>query len=340
MNEKPVMRKKPLIYAICVSLILWMLIFAAIVNASPPDNRPPDNRPPDRGANVQTSQQQSQTQTSQAHSQAESAAQSAAKSVSGAAANAEGGSSLSRSEASINQPITVNVGGDGTPLVQDTGSTTLSSGDVNLNAGDTNVTTGDTNFNSESNNTNVVLVPNNNTESCLRVWGISFGKDGTAGGIGVPQRSAACDYEQAADDAAARGDHKIAWWWRCHKNNLAKTFPGKTKPERQLACWNSMVQMLNLQGNASEIDTDNLYAQVSKQEYEERQELVEQRMAQQQNLIESLKQDHDDKDAEIERLKREAARLRAEQKEQEQADAARRAAALRAISKKKGDGGL
>lgn len=77
-----------------------------------------------------------------------------------------------------------------------------------------------------------------------------------------------------------------------------------------------------------------IMAQVSKEELEELAELNEYRYAQQQNLIESLKADHDDKEAQIERLKREAARLRAEQKEQEERDAARRAAALKALAKK------
>jgi len=76
-------------------------------------------------------------------------------------------------------------------------------------------------------------------------------------------------------------------------------------------------------------------AQVSKEELEDLAEQQEYRYAQQQTLIESLKADHEDKQAELERLKREAARLRAEQKEKEEADAARRAAALKALSKDK-----
>lgn len=80
-----------------------------------------------------------------------------------------------------------------------------------------------------------------------------------------------------------------------------------------------------------------MMAQVSKEELEELAEMQEYRYAQQQNLIDSLKAEHEDKQAEIERLKQEAARLRAEQKKQEDADAARRAAALKALSKKSED---
>jgi hypothetical protein len=75
-------------------------------------------------------------------------------------------------------------------------------------------------------------------------------------------------------------------------------------------------------------------AQVSKEELEDLAEQQEYRYAQQQNLINSLKAEHEDKQAELERLKREAARLRAEQKKQEEDDAARRAAALKALGKK------
>ena len=55
----------------------------------------------------------------------------------------------------------------------------------------------------ENNSSNVVLVPNNNTENCLRVWGIAWGESGKSGALGVPWRSKKCDTEAAADDAAA-----------------------------------------------------------------------------------------------------------------------------------------
>lgn len=173
----------------------------------------------------------------------------------------------------------------------------------------------------------------------MRVYGLSFGNGDGAGALGVPFRDKACDYEQAADDAAAMGEHKIAWWWRCHKKNLWKTFEGDSREMKHLACWNSMVSMLDPKPVASldDFDIEQLVAQVSKEEYAEQQKLVEDKMAQQQNLIESLKEEHAEDKAEIERLRREAARLRAEQKAQEERDAARRAAALKALAKKSGD---
>lgn len=80
-----------------------------------------------------------------------------------------------------------------------------------------------------------------------------------------------------------------------------------------------------------------LMAQATQEQHNEDIENIEYRIAQQDNLIESLREQHEDDEAEIERLKQEAARLRAEQQEQERIDAARRAAALEALRDKKED---
>ena len=99
----------------------------------------------------------------------------------------------------------------------------------------------------ENKSSNIVLVPNNNTESCLRIWGLSWGNSSGAGGLGYPHRSAACDFEQAGDDAAAIGDHQMAWYWRCHKRNIWKTFKGKggNKDQAIQACHAKMVTFID-----------------------------------------------------------------------------------------------
>ncbi len=76
----------------------------------------------------------------------------------------------------------------------------------------------------ENNSSNVVLVPNNNTESCVRVFGLAFGKNGESGAIGWPWRSRACDFEQAADDAFAAGERNLGWFWKCQNKNVARPF--------------------------------------------------------------------------------------------------------------------
>lgn len=119
------------------------------------------------------------------------------------------------------QTVNVNFGGEGgTPFMQDADTTQLSTGDTTIDAGDTT-------FNSENNSSNVVLVPNNNTESCMRVYGLSFGNKSGAGGIGWPYRSRDCDLEAAADDAFAQGNMDLGWLMKCKQKNMQKAFDGE-----------------------------------------------------------------------------------------------------------------
>jgi len=159
-------------------------------------------------------------------------------------------------EQTARQDVTVNIGGDGQPLMQDADTTSLETGDTTLQGGDTT-------FNSSNESSNVVLVPNNNTENCLRVWGLSWGNSSGAGGIGYPHRSAPCDYEQAADDAGALGDHRLAWYWRCHKSNVNKPFrekrgwfAGRENTEAAIrACFEKMGGFLDVGTMQQRIDT-------------------------------------------------------------------------------------
>jgi len=100
-----------------------------------------------------------------------------------------------------------------------------------------------TEMNTENSSSNVVLVPNNNTEPCLRIFGLSFSSNGSAGGIGIPWRSKKCDYEQAADDAFAGGERELGWFWKCQNPNLYKSFKdkGEEADVAQGKCWNKMV---------------------------------------------------------------------------------------------------
>ena len=70
----------------------------------------------------------------------------------------------------------------------------------------------------------IVLVPNNNTENCLRVIGLSFANTSGGGGLGIPYRSRKCDLEQSADDAFAQGNMKLGWFFKCQNPNTYKTF--------------------------------------------------------------------------------------------------------------------
>jgi hypothetical protein len=117
----------------------------------------------------------------------------------------------------------------------------------NANASNDGVSVGGDTSNVENNSSNVVLVPNNNTESCVRVWGIAFGRDSDSAALGIPWRSRACDYEQAADDAFAAGERELGWFWKCQNKSLARVFKldGMTMDEAKLECHKKSVGMDN-----------------------------------------------------------------------------------------------
>lgn len=81
--------------------------------------------------------------------------------------------------------------------------------------------------NYESGPADLVLVPNNNTERCLRVFGFSFGNKEGSGMLGVPWRSKQCDYKGFASDADAQGNFDLGWFWRCHMKSAYKVFRDK-----------------------------------------------------------------------------------------------------------------
>ncbi len=101
-------------------------------------------------------------------------------------------------------------------------------------------------FNShyEASAPDVVMVPNNNTEKCLRIFGLSISTQDGAAGIGFPWRSAPCDFEQAADDAFAGGERDLGWFWKCQNKNLYKRFRSKGESEESAItdCQDRMMQ--------------------------------------------------------------------------------------------------
>lgn len=294
---------RTVVVGLAAIMVFW---FACIqmAYATPPDNRPPDNRPPDSRpptgeVNVQvTNENLSQSQAeANAQAGAEATAQTTVTTTAQGGDGGDGGAG--------------GAGGTGYG-----GEATASNEGVSAEFND--------NSSYENNNTNVVLVPNNNTAGCMRVWGVSFGNHEGAAALGMPFRDGACDYEAAADDAAAIGQHEIAWYWRCHKRNLYKTFGGAKADSKILACFDKMKDMLAIQGSDEPVPTGHviieeeeyelLMAQaVQKEELEEFAEQQEQRYAQQQNLLDALQAEHESDEDELARLKRKAAELAAAQ---------------------------
>jgi hypothetical protein len=130
-------------------------------------------------------------------------------------------------------------GGEGGAASAEVGAVTASNEGISIDASESNRI--------ENNSSNVVLVPNNNTENCLRVFGVAWGKSGESGALGVPWRSKKCDYEQAADDAFAAGERETGWFWKCQNSNLYKAFKskGESNESAQNDCHARMVGEAN-----------------------------------------------------------------------------------------------
>lgn len=140
------------------------------------------------------------------------------------------------------QSQTINIGGGGEPLADGGDLSMVTDDDITIDASESN--------NIENNSSNVVLVPNNNTESCLRVWGIAFGKNGESAALGIPWRSKQCDFEQAADDAFAAGERELGWFWKCQNKSLYRIFrlDGMSDDEAKHECHKKAVgHVSNLQ---------------------------------------------------------------------------------------------
>lgn len=134
---------------------------------------------------------------------------------------------------------TINIGGSGGVDGQSTGGEG-GDGVLNSNASNEGIDVDASDHSSvENNSSNIVLVPNNNTENCLRVWGLAFGKNGESAALGLPFRSKKCDYEQAADDAFAQGERELGWFWKCENSNLSKSFRDHDDPSA--ACLDRML---------------------------------------------------------------------------------------------------
>jgi hypothetical protein len=120
------------------------------------------------------------------------------------------------------------------------------------------------NSNYEGGPADLLLVPNNNTENCLRVFGFSFGNKDGSGMFGFPWRSKQCDYKGFAADADAQGNLELGWFWRCHMKSAYKVFRDKGESEEAAIgqCHEQMVGKVELLTRVHELETELL-------EYEE-----------------------------------------------------------------------
>jgi len=206
--------KMTMLLKISLVLLLTMCWLAIPAYASGKHKKGNDN--PEMNQGQLQGQGQVQGQQTNVETEAQSEATATAESVSGATAtsNAEGGA-----------------GGDGGAG----GSAHATNEGVTVDASD--------HSSIENNSSNIVLVPNNNTENCLRVIGLAFGKNGESAAFGWPYRSKKCDFEGAADDAFAAGERELGWFWKCENPNLYKSFrdKGESKDSAKAECLIKMV---------------------------------------------------------------------------------------------------
>jgi hypothetical protein len=104
----------------------------------------------------------------------------------------------------------------------------------------------------------LVLIPNNNTESCLRVFGFSFGNKDGSGMFGFPWRSKACDYKAFAADADAQGNLELGWFWRCHMKSAYKVFKDKGESDEAAIgqCHDQMVGRVELLTRVEQLEDE------------------------------------------------------------------------------------
>lgn len=174
--------------------------------------------------------------------------------------------------------------------------------------------------------TSLVLTGARDTAACFTK--VTIGAEGF--GIGFSRSDPYCKKIRLIAAQHEKGNHDAAVKLECTLSEWKEVF-GKDYG----ACFQALSVEPDLINQLYGFeDVDSLHAQVSKEEYEEEQELIQYRIEQQQNLIQSLQEEHDEKDAEIERLKREAAELRRTREVEEQEEAIK-AAKFQAILQKR-----
>ena len=168
----------------------------------------------------------------------------------------------------------------------------------------------------------VWLNQSGNLVSCTRVFGIGGSTTNGSFVFGIPAgRQKDCDIWLAVNEAQENGHIALSYAFMCEIKHIRNVW-GKERCQEA-----TDAATLELADAGIIIDSElydqaarEVMAQVSEEEFElyqdvvdEQNEELEYRIAQQQNLINSLEQEQASKDAEIERLRREAEELRRQQ---------------------------
>ncbi len=180
---------------------------------------------------------------------------------------------------------------------------------------------------------NIYLYPANQVEACGRTFGISGANTSGGWALGVPiprSWTPTCDLWKAANEAQENGHIYTSYMFTCSIKAIRKVWGESTCQEFERMAQNELFAMIaeapaptapemsDLYNQAAQAD-EYFLAQVAAEDYErdkqiadEQHELTEQRVAQQQNKIDSLEQNEAELRREVERLRIEAAAKAAE----------------------------
>lgn len=186
------------------------------------------------------------------------------------------------------------------------------------------------------------LYMQNQVEACGRTFGFSGSNTsgGWAFGIPIPRSwTPTCDLWKAAEEAQQNGFIYLSYMFQCSikaVRNVMGEYTCEGFEEKALVEMGLVTESPDLGGLYNQAAQNGrwLLAEVTEEEYIEQQQMIEDKFAQYDSLIESRQEEHEKDDAEIERLKKVAAELKAAEQARKDKEEARRAAARAALEDK------
>lgn len=184
------------------------------------------------------------------------------------------------------------------------------------------------------------LYMQNQVEACGRTFGFSGSNTsgGWAFGIPIPRSwTPTCDLWKAAEEAQQNGFIYLSYMFQCSikaVRNVMGQITCEEFEEKALVEMGLVTASPDLGGLYDQAAQNGrwLLAEVTEEEYIEQQEMIEDKFAQYDSLIESRQEEHEKDDEEIERLKKIAEELKAAEQARIDRDASRRAAAKAALA--------
>jgi len=182
------------------------------------------------------------------------------------------------------------------------------------------------------------LYMQNQVEACGRTFGFSGSNTsgGWAFGIPIPRSwTPTCDLWKAAEEAQQNGFIYLSYMFQCSIKTVRNVMGAELCNEFEALALVEMGIVADMSMPPAAQNGRWLLADVTEEEYIEQQQMIEDKFAQYDNLIESQLAAHKADDVEIARLQKEAAALIAAEQERREKEAARRAAARAALEKEK-----